>query len=101
MLQPMDLTYRVLDTGHRANHFTGRRRCPLGHRVLPRQRLLASSQPPDALVTRVRNDLTGGNPGALAGVLHWDAPSQHLIAALPQPQQRKLAELLKAGQGPP
>jgi hypothetical protein len=60
-----------------------------------------AGQTPDALVTQVKNELTGGNPGTLAGALHFDAPSRHLIAALPQSQQRKLGALVKGwGQTP-
>ena len=58
---------------------------------------LAAGPTADGLVTRVRNELTGGNPDALVGALHFDAPSRHLIAALPQSQQQKLAALLKGG----
>jgi hypothetical protein len=101
MLQPMDLTYRVLDPGTVQITSPAAADARWDIEFYPVIALLAPGQSPDALVTRVRNDLTGGNPGALAGVLRWDAPSQHLIAALPQPQQRKLAELLKTwGQGP-
>ncbi len=33
----------------------------------------------------------------VGGALHWDAPSRHMIVALPQPHQRELARLLAEG----
>jgi len=62
---------------------------------------LATGTTAEAVLARVRRELSGNESGQLAGVLHFDAPSQHLIAALPQPQQRKLAELLKGWRAGP
>jgi hypothetical protein len=101
MLQPMELTYRVIDAAGVQVTSPAAAETRWDIEFYPVPESLAAGPTADALVTRVRNELTGGNPGAFAGALHFDAPSRHLIAALPQSQQRKLAALLKGGnQGP-
>ncbi|MCU0981000.1 MAG: hypothetical protein MUF25_17755, partial [Pirellulaceae bacterium] len=101
MLQPMELTYRVIDAASVQVTSPAAAEARWDIEFYPVPESLAADPTADALVTRIRNELTGGNPGKLAGALHFDAPSRHLIAALPQSQQRKLAALLKGGgQGP-
>ena len=95
MLQPMDLTYRVIDAASVQVTTPAAAEARWDIEFYPVPKSPAAGQTPDALVTQVRNELTGGNPGALVGALHFDAPSRHLIAALPQSQQRKLAALVK------
>jgi hypothetical protein len=101
MLQPMDLTYRVIDAASVQVTSPTAAEARWDIEFYPVPESPAAGQTPDAFMTRVRNELTGGNPGALVGALHFDASSRHLIAALPQSQQRKLAALLKGwGPGP-
>ena len=97
MLQPMELTYRVIDAASVQVTSPAAAEARWDIEFYPVPESLAAGPTADALVTRIRNELTGGNPGKLAGALHFDAPSRHLIAALPQSQQRKLAALLKGG----
>jgi hypothetical protein len=97
MLQPMELTYRVIDAASVQVTSPAAAEARWDIEFYPVPESLAADPTADALVTRIRNELTGGNPGKLAGALHFDAPSRHLIAALPQSQQRKLAALLKGG----
>jgi hypothetical protein len=100
MLQPMELTYRVLDAASVQVTSPAAAEARWDIEFYPVPESSTAGQPPDALVNRVQNELTGGNPGTLAGALHFDAPSRYLIAALPQSQQRKLAALVKGwGQG--
>jgi hypothetical protein len=101
MLQPMELTYRVIDAAsvQVTSPAAAEVRWDIEFYRVPESS--TAGQTPDALVTQVKNELTGGNPGTLAGALHFDAPSRHLIAALPQSQQRKLGALVKGwGQTP-
>jgi hypothetical protein len=101
MLQPMELTYRVLDAASVQVTTPAAAEARWDIEFYPVPESLAADSTPDALVTQVRNELTGGNPGTLAGALHFDASDRYLIAALPQSQQRKLAALVKGwGQGP-
>jgi hypothetical protein len=97
MLQPMELTYRVIDAASVQVTSPAAAEARWDIEFYPVPESLAAGPTADALVTRIRNELTGGNPDKLAGALHFDAPSRHLIAALPQSQQRKLAALLTSG----
>jgi hypothetical protein len=97
LLQPMGLTYRIVDPALlQVTSPTAADAC-WDIEFYPLPVLPATSDSPAAWVTQLRNDLTGGDPAALSGVLVFDAPSRHLIAALPQTQQRKLAERLVNG----
>jgi hypothetical protein len=51
----------------------------------------ASSQ---KLIDRINEAIQAAGRDGETAVLHIDRPSKHLIAALPQPDQRWLAELL-------
>ena len=95
MLQLMDLTYRVIDAASVQVTTPTAAEARWDIEFYPVPKSPAAGQTPDALVTQVRNELSGGNPGALVGALHFDAPSRHVIAALPQSQQRKLGALVK------
>jgi hypothetical protein len=99
MLQPMDLTYRILDAGMVQVTSPAAAEARWDIEFYPVPTLPATDETPDAFVTRLRTALTGGNPAALTGVLVFDAPSRHLIAALPQGQQRKLAEFIRGTGG--
>lgn len=97
LLQPMGLTYRVVDPALlQVTSPTAADAC-WDIEFYPLPALPATSDSPAAWVTQLRSDLTGGAPAALSGVLVFDAPSRHLIAALPQTQQKKLAERLVNG----
>ncbi len=95
MLQPMDLTYRIVDAATVQVTSPAAVEARWDVEFYPVKELQTQAETPEALVARVRRELSGGEPDGLAGVLHFDAPSRHLIAALPQPLQRKLADLLK------
>ena len=96
MLRPMELAYRVLD-GKTLEITTP---AILATRTevefYPVGRLLSEQQTPAQLLERIRGELGLKAPGdpAPGGALQIDPPSQYLIAGLPQPQQRRLAELL-------
>jgi len=95
MLQPMELTYRVVDAGTVQVTSPANAEARWDIEFYPVPTLPATRETPEALLTWLRSELTDGNPAALSGVLVFDAPSRHLIAALPQTQQRKLAERLR------
>lgn len=95
MLQPLELTYRVVDATTVEVTSPAAVEARWDVEFYPVKKLETPGQTPEALVARVRRELSGDESSQLAGVLHFDAPSQHLIAALPQPLQRKLAEVLK------
>ena len=95
MLQPMDLTYRVLGAARVEVTSPAAVESRWDIEFYPLPALEDGSETPDAVLTRLRTELTGGNPAALAGVLDFDPPSRHLIAALPQGEQQRLAELLR------
>jgi len=97
MLQPMDLTYRVVDAAMIQVTSPAAAEARWDIEFYPVPTLPAADETPDAFLARLRAELTGGNPAALSGVLAFDATSRHLIAALPQGQQRKLAEFLRGG----
>ncbi|NLF69033.1 MAG: hypothetical protein GX575_08250 [Candidatus Anammoximicrobium sp.] len=97
LLQPMDLTYRVVDAATVQVTSPAALDACWDVEFYPVAKLPSPGETPEEFVARVRRELSGGEPDRLAGVLHFDAPSRHLIAALPQPQQRKLAELLNGG----
>ena len=101
LLQPMELTYRVLDasTVQVTSPAAAQARWDIEFYPLA---AAASADQVNALLTQIRSDMTGGQPEAFKGVLHVDAPSRRLIAALPQASHLKLAELLHVGaQTPP
>jgi len=101
MLQPMELTYRVLDASTVQVTSPAAAQARWDIEFYPLAELAAAGQTPDAILTQVRNELTNGHPESLAGSLHFDPPSRRLIAALPQSVQRTLAERLHAeGQRP-
>jgi len=97
LLQPMELTYRVVDVTTVQVTSPAAVEARWDVEFYPVKDLPTPGETPEAFVARVRRELSGGEPSQLAGVLHFDAPSRHLIAALPQPLQRKLADLLKGG----
>jgi len=101
MLQPMELTYRVVDAATVQVTSPAAVEARWDIEFYAVQEWLATGTTAEAVLARVRRELSGNESGQLAGVLHVDAPSQHLIAALPQPQQRKLAELLKGWRAGP
>ncbi len=95
LLQPMELTYRIVDATTVQVTSPAAVEARWDVEFYPVKDLPAPGETPEAFVARIRRELGGGQSGQSAGVLHYDAPSQHLIAALPQPLQRKLADLLK------
>lgn len=97
LLQPMDLTYRFVDPAWLQVTTPAAAEARWDIEFYPLPALPANGETPAAWVARLRSELTGGEPAALPGVLAFDEPSRHLIAALPQGQQRKLAERLAQG----
>lgn len=97
LLRPLALTDRVID-GRTLEITTP---ASLATRwdveFYPAGRLITEQQTPAQLCARIRHDL--GLP-ASGGAFHFDPLSKCLIAALPQPQQRRLAELLTQWQTP-
>lgn len=95
MLEPMELTYRVADADTVQITSPAAAEARWDIEFYPVKEWQAAGKTPEAFVARVQRELSGNESSQLAGVLHFDAPSQHLIAALPQPMQQKLANLLK------
>ena len=96
MLQPLELTYRVVDATTVEVTSPAAVEARWDVEFYPVKDAGAPRERPAAMVARLRRELSGDESSPLPGVLHFDAPSQHLIAALPQPLQRKLGELLKS-----
>lgn len=96
LLRPLELAYRVID-GQTLEITTPAR---LGSRLevefYPAGPLLPASQTPEPLIERIRGELglQVSAPAVPRAVFYFDPPSKYLVAALPQPQQRRLAELL-------
>jgi len=94
MLLPMDLTYRVI------NATTVQVTSPtalvsrLDVEFYPVDGLLSPQETPEAFAQRVRKELGEEGLRDVGAAVHLDAPSKHLIAALPQPWHRELAALL-------
>ncbi|MCY2988419.1 MAG: hypothetical protein NTY19_11220 [Planctomycetota bacterium] len=96
LLRPLDLAYRVID-GQTLEITTPARLAARPEvEFYPAGALLPEPQTPEPLIERIRGELglLAAGPAAPGGVFYFDPPSQYLIAALPQPQQRRLAELL-------
>jgi len=89
ILRPMDLTYRVIDNATVQVTSPTQLAARLDVELYPVADLLTPEQDAEEVIRRVRGEL-----GDVGAVLHFDASSKHLIAALPQPQQRELADLL-------
>jgi hypothetical protein len=96
LLQPMDLTYRVVDAG------TLQITTPeLLHKHIETELydvgdLVSDKLPTAQLLVKIRSALGEHRfrEGGGKGVLGHDAPSRYLLASLPQPQQIALAKLL-------
>ncbi|MCL4202067.1 MAG: hypothetical protein KJ000_06215 [Pirellulaceae bacterium] len=94
MLSPMDLTYRVVDaatvqiTSPEAdkNHWD--------IEFYPVKHLLGNSSDATALMDRLAVAMQQSSIGESEGLVYFDPASRHLIAAMSQPHQRWLAELL-------
>jgi hypothetical protein len=89
ILRPMDLTYGVIDAATVQVTSPTQLAARLDVEFYPVADLLTAEQNVDEFVGRVRGEL-----GDVGAVLRFDDPSKHLIAALSQPQQRNLANLL-------
>jgi len=89
ILRPMDLTYRVIDAATIQVTSPIQLDARLDVEFYPVADLLTAEPNADEFAGRLRTEL-----GDVDAVLRFDDPSKHLIAALPQPQQRKLADLL-------
>jgi hypothetical protein len=94
LLRPMDLAYRVIDGVTIQVTTPTALATRLDVEFYAVGDLLSGEDGPEEFLTRVRSEL--GEPELAGAVLRLDSASKHLIAALPQPQQRKLADLLKA-----
>jgi predicted RNA-binding Zn-ribbon protein involved in translation (DUF1610 family) len=96
LLGPMDLAYRIVDGATLEVTTPERLRNRLEPELYPVAELLAGDFTPTSLTERIRNELGADRFEDGRGALHLDPDSKHLIAALPQPQQQELAELLEA-----
>ena len=94
MLQPMDLTYRVIDakTVQVTSLDADQNRWDIEfHSLDP---LLDAGADAGALIDRLAESAQQASLGPSDGVFQYDAASRHLIAALSQPHQRWLTDLL-------
>ncbi len=96
LLRPMDLTYRVVDENTLQVTTPQLLASRMELELYPVGDLLSDKLDVVGLTQRIRATLgdvhfeeSGGT-----GVLRFDVPSQHLLAALPQPQQVALAKML-------
>jgi len=98
MLRPMDLTYRVIDatTIQITSPEADENRWDV--EFYPVARLLADSPDVTAVADRVRDAMQQAGIGETKGVVHFDPLSRHLVAALSQPDQRRLAVILQRWQ---
>lgn len=96
LLTPMDLAYRVVDGATLEVTTLEELHSRTEARFYPVEGLLARGITEADLIERIQSEL--GEPLLESGaiVFHLDQASKHLIAALPQPQHDKLAELLNA-----
>jgi hypothetical protein len=94
MLQPMDLTYRVIDakTVQITSLDADQNRWDIEFHSL--DALLDAGADAGALMDRLAESAQQASLGPSDGVFQYDAASRHLIAALSQPHQRWLADLL-------
>jgi hypothetical protein len=90
----MDLAYRIIDGATVQVTSPALLASRLDIEFYPVGPWLSAENGSEELMARVRREL--GEQHLAAAVLEIDPPSKHLIAVLPQPQQRKLAELLGA-----
>ena len=94
MLLPMDLTYRVINATTVQVTSPTALVARLDVEFYPVDGLLSPQETPEAFAQRVRKELGEEGLRDVGAAVHLDAPSKHLIAALPQPWHRELAALL-------
>jgi hypothetical protein len=94
MLRPMDLTYRVVDATTVQITSPTADKGQWDVEFHPVGDLLDESPDAKGLLERLADAAQQSRLGESDGVFHYDAPSRHLIAALSQPDQRWLADLL-------
>lgn len=94
LLTPMDLTYRVVDGATLEITTPERLRSRLETEFYPVGDILAGKFTSATLLEQIRSEFGADRFGEGKGALYLDPQSQHLIVALPQPQQLELAALL-------
>ena len=94
MLLPMDLTYRVVNATTIQVTSPTALIARLDVEFYPIGNLLSPQETPEAFLQRIRKELGEEGLRDVGASVHLDIPSKHLIAALPQPWQQELADLL-------
>jgi hypothetical protein len=94
MLRPMDLTYRVIDATTVQITSPDADKARWDIEFHPVELLLDDASESGLLMDRLAEAVRQSHLGQADGQFHYDAISRHLIAALPQPDQRWLADLL-------
>jgi hypothetical protein len=101
MLQAMDLAYRVIGPDRIQVTSPEALNARLEVEFYPLKAPWAAGQSPAVLIQRITERLGADKLTKSGGTLYFDAHSQHLIAALPQPQQRVLVQALQELASPP
>jgi hypothetical protein len=100
LLRPMDLAYRIIDKQMIQVTTPAALDAEWDIEFYPAQDALAEGESGEKFIERQRERLGRDRLDQVGGAFHWDEPSGHLIAALPQPDQRELGRLLLPDQSP-
>jgi len=98
MLLPMDLTYRVINADTVQVTSPSALVARLDVEFYSIKDMLLPQETPKAFLEHIRKELGLRDIGA---AVHLDAPSEHLIAALPQPWHKELVNLLNRRKSKP
>lgn len=101
MLLPMDLTYRVVDATTVQITSPTALIARLDVEFYPIENLLMPQETPEAFLQRIHKELGEEGLHDIGATVHLDTPSKHLVAALPQPWQKELADLLNRRKSKP
>lgn len=101
MLLPMDLTYRVVNANTVQITSPTALIARLDIEFYPIEKALLPQETPEEFLQHVRKQLGEEGLRDIGATIHLDTPSKHLIAALPQPWHRELADLLNHRQSKP
>jgi hypothetical protein len=94
VLDPMELAYRVVGPTCVQVTSPDQLETHLDVEFYPAADLLSSEVTPNELLTRIRDELGEQTLDELGATLAYDSPSGFLVAALPQPLQRRVFALL-------
>ncbi len=95
VLRPMELTYRVVGPTCVQVTSPAQLQTHLDVEFYPAADLLSAELTPDELLKRIRAELGEQMLDELGATLSYDLPSGFLVAALPQPLQRRVFALLE------